>query len=235
MIEFKEKTIPAIIKDVDTKKGIVEGYFSTFGVTDSDNDRILPGAYKKTLQERGPGSNSPRIFHLWMHNPSHPLHRFVKEGTLYEDKVGLGFISTVSKTQVGKDALLLYDDGVINEHSVGIQIIKSETADDGVNDVYEVKMWEGSTVTWGANSYTPVTNVKELKPKEMGEEFIKRTEKLTKAIKNGSYSDETFVLLELQLKQIQAHYKSLLDQIQPGDTTGDGQGQPKKVTLQIGL
>ena len=56
------------IKGADEKKGIVEGYASIFGNIDSDKDMIMPGAFSKTITERGPGSAKPRIKHLWQHN-----------------------------------------------------------------------------------------------------------------------------------------------------------------------
>jgi phage head maturation protease len=44
----------AIIKDLDTKQGIVTGYYSVFGNIDSDGDMIMPGAFLKTISENGP-------------------------------------------------------------------------------------------------------------------------------------------------------------------------------------
>ena len=48
------------IKDVDTKSRIVAGYFSAFNNVDSDGDLIKPGAFTKSINERGPGSSSNR-------------------------------------------------------------------------------------------------------------------------------------------------------------------------------
>jgi HK97 family phage prohead protease len=214
-----EKNFDAVVKDVDTKKGIVEGYFSTWGIIDSDGDELMPGAYVKTLQENGPGTKRERIMHLWQHSSRHPMGRFTEEGSLKEDKDGLFFRSKISRTTYGKDALQLYDDGVINEHSVGIQIIKNQQAGEGHSQVLEVKLWEGSTVTWGANENTPVTAVKDQDPKQMADKFNERIEILSKALKDGTYTDETFVLLELQLKQIQGHYQSLITKLEPGSPT----------------
>lgn len=221
MNEIIYKGSEPIIKDVDTKKGIVEGYFSTWDQVDAHGDEIVKGAYKKTIQENGPGSSRQRIFHLWQHSSTYPLHRFTEEDSLIEDSKGLFFRSKISKTSYGRDVLLLYDDGVINEHSVGIQVVKSENADEGHMRLLELKLWEGSTVTWGANSDTPVTAVKDLTPEQQAEKFMERMELLKKSIRDGSYTDETFVLLELQLQQIQGHYLSLIKDVQPGDPTGD--------------
>ena len=138
-----------------------------------------------------------------------------------EDGKGLFFRSKISKTSYGRDVLLLYEDNVVNEHSVGIQVVKHDKAQEGHQRLLEVKLWEGSTVTWGANEDTPTTAVKDLSPQEAAEKFGERINLLTKAIKDGRYTDETFLLLEIQLKQIQTHYLSLISNIQPGGSTGD--------------
>jgi len=224
------KDVPPVIKDVDVRKGIVEGYFSTWDIVDAHGDEIVKGAYKKTLQENGPNSSRQRIYHLWQHNARTPLHRFTEPMSLMEDGTGLFFRSKISKTTYGKDVLLLYDDGVINEHSVGIQVVKSENAREGHSRLLELKLWEGSTVTWGANEDTPMTAMKDLNPEQQAQKFNERIELLTKSLHDGSYSDETFLLLELQLRQIQGHYMSLIND-QPGKPTVKDEPKKERVNL----
>ena len=104
------------VKDVDTVKGIVTGYFSVFGNLDSDGDIVMPGAFKKTIKENGPDSPKPRILHLYVHDSYKPL---AKPHVLKEDKHGLYFESLISQTQLGKDVIQLYQDKVLTEHSIG--------------------------------------------------------------------------------------------------------------------
>ena len=224
MEHLQYKNFGNTVKDVDTKKGIVEGYFNTWDIVDSDGDELVRGAFKKSLQENGPGSSHPRIFHLLQHNARTPLYRFTEEKTLLEDNIGLFFRSHISKTTYGRDTLMLYDDGVINEHSVALQAIKEQKASEGHNQMLEVMLWEGSTVTWGANMNTPVTSVKSLTIKEQADKFHERVNTLSKALRNGSYTDETMMLLDIQLKQIQAHYQSLIDS-QPETLVKDEPGE----------
>lgn len=219
------KSFEAITKDVDVKRRIVEGYFSTWGIVDADDDELMPGAYAKSIQENGPGASKSRIMHLWQHSAKHPLGRFIEDGSLLEDQKGLFFRSKITPTTYGKDALLLYEDGVINEHSVGIQTVKTQKADAGHTQITETRLWEGSTVTWGSNEDTPVTGMKDLTAEQQAEKFINRIESLSKALRDGTYTDETFILLEIQLKQIQGHYESLIKSIQPGLPT-DGDDKP---------
>jgi len=230
---YTEKYFKAEVKDLDTKKGIVEGYFNTWGIVDSDGDELLPGAFKKSIQENGPGSARPRLMHLWMHSSSHPLYRFTEEGSIKEDGTGLFFRSKISTTSYGRDVLQLYNDGVINEHSIGFQTIKEQRAGENHNQILEVKLWEGSTVTWGANEITPVTALKAKDPAEIAAEFNKRMDNISKALKHGTYTDDTFILLELQLKQLQAQHESLIKQLQPGQPTGDGDEPTERVDLDI--
>jgi uncharacterized protein len=55
------------IKDVNIQKRTVQAYYYNSQTVDSDNDLILPGAYSKSIQERGPKSSQPRIKHLFNH------------------------------------------------------------------------------------------------------------------------------------------------------------------------
>ncbi len=85
---FKRLTDRAAgIKDVDTKQGIVSGYFAAFGNKDSDGDIITPGAFTKTIAERGPDSQQLRIRHLQDHDYTKAVCRIQQ---LSEDTFGLG-------------------------------------------------------------------------------------------------------------------------------------------------
>lgn len=189
-----------IIEDIDEVKGIVTGYFSAFNNIDSDGDVIVSGAYKKTVAENGPQGRN-RIMHLLQHNPLMPL---AKPMELIEDGKGLRFTSKITETSYGKDVIKLYAEGVFNEHSVGFEIIKSDNKA-GYREIREIKLWEGSTVTWGANPNTPIETMKSWdKPKS--EEMIA---KFCNILRNGEISDESMIQLEIGLKQIENHLKAL--------------------------
>jgi uncharacterized protein len=189
-----------IIEDIDEMKGIVTGYFSSFNNIDSDGDVIVSGAYKKTVAENGPSGRN-RIMHLLQHNPLMPL---AKPMELIEDGKGLRFTSKITETSYGKDVIKLYAEGVFNEHSVGFEIIKSDNKA-GYREIREIKLWEGSTVTWGANPNTPIESMKSWdKPKS--EEMIA---KFCNILRNGDLTDESMIQLEIGLKQIENHLKAL--------------------------
>ena len=200
---YKDLTVEAV-RDVDKSTGTVTGYFSVFNNQDSDNDIILPGAFSKTLKENGPESPKPRILHLFMHDPTQVLG---KPTMLKEDKKGLYFETVISKTALGKDVIQLYLDKVLSEHSIGYQIVKREVNDpDGsfetrVQKLIELKLWEGSTVSWGANMEAVVESVKD----ENKVNFLfAKLDAISTALK-GNYTDETARQLEIlhnQIKQL---------------------------------
>jgi HK97 family phage prohead protease len=87
-------TLPLEIKDIDGKKGIVTGYFSSFNTLDSDGDVIKPGAFARSIKERGPKSMKPRIKHILNHDWCQPLGRLEvlqedSKGLYYESQLGM--------------------------------------------------------------------------------------------------------------------------------------------------
>lgn len=216
------------IKDVDTKTGIVTGYFSIFGNKDSDGDIVMPGAFKKSVKENGPDSTRPRILHLLHHNSMQPL---AKPKMLKEDKTGLYFESSISHTTYGKDVIQLYADGVLSEHSIGYQIVKREVDERAeVQRLTELKLWEGSTVSWGANMEALVSSVKDGTPdKNTLDTLLQKFDAIESAMK-GSYTDETARQLEIYFKQIQQLIISLVRLKEPEQSTPEPE-KPKQIDM----
>lgn len=192
---YSTKRIGGIVKDVDTVKGIIVGYFASIGTLDSDGDIFDKGCFDKTIKE-----NSARIMHLLQHNTQMPLAR----PELSVDNYGLKFISTITQTSYGLDTIKLYADGVYKEHSVGFEPLQNEVERDG-NHITEVKLWEGSTVTWGANENTPVESVKKLNLEERVKYVTERSGLIRKSLHRGNYTDNTYNLLEIELKQLESY------------------------------
>lgn len=179
------------VKDVDSKSRIVTGYLSAFGNVDSDNDIIIKGAFQKSINER---FNS--IFFLYQHDWSKPLGKFNK---LEEDDKGLYFEASIVETSYGLDQLKLYETGLVAEHSIGFQVIKDEWDNNTeIRTLKELKLYEGSAVTLGANSQTPFTG---FKSQTQQKDAIS---KIVTLMKNGNLTDDTFIQLELALKMLQS-------------------------------
>jgi len=136
-----------------------------------------------------------------------------------EDAKGLFFVSTLGRSTKGNDAFLDYQDGILNEHSIGFNYIgekinwieDSSFKSGGYFEVKEVKLWEGSGVTFGANEFTPVIDVaKGLTNESHLAKLNKEFEIITKALMNGQGTDERLHSFEMRLKVIQQKYNSLI-------------------------
>lgn len=196
------------IKDIDTKQGIVSGYFAAFGNKDSDGDIIQPGAFAKTIAERGPKSNQPRIRHLQDHDSTKAVCQIQE---LSEDSFGLPYVSKAGRHQAGQDYLLMCEDKIITEHSIGYGTIQQhydKTAD--ANYLTELKLWEGSGLQgWGANPNTPVTGIKSDLIRS-AEDVAEMIVLLEKALRRGKYSDDAFTNIILpSYEAFQTALKSL--------------------------
>ena len=205
---FEHKNTGAI-KDIDVQSRIVTGYLSAFGNVDSDNDIIEKGAFSKSINER-----FNDIFYLQQHDWSKPLGKFK---VLKEDEKGLYFEGEIINTSFGEDQLKLYEAGIVKEHSIGFITVKSEKGN-SVRIIKEVKLYEGSAVTLGANSQTPFLGFK-----SSVNEAKDIYKKILKAHKDGSFTDETHGLFEIALKQFEAQiieeYKSTQNEQEPPVST----------------
>lgn len=191
LLEFKSSF--ADIKDIDSKNRIVTGYLSEFGSTDYDKDIIEKGAFAKSISER-----KNDIFFLNQHDWKQPHGKF---NVLQEDSKGLYFESNaLPNTTYSNDLIELYALGIVKEHSIGFSTVKSEWHKDGITrTIKEIKLYEGSNVTLGANPNTPFTGFKSRTIADINNQVSL----ITKTIRNGSFTDETFLQLEFALKQLQ--------------------------------
>lgn len=193
------ESVEGAIKDVDRKTGTVTGYYAAFDSKDSDKDIIRKGAFNKSIGEMG-AQGKDLIFHLHQHDAGQVLG---KPSVLLEDDFGLYFETKFADTALANDVLALYEAGVYKQHSIGFQYMPDKTIhhDKGESEYYElmeVKLYEGSTVTWGANSNTPFTGFKSEQDKE--EKITKEIKSLLSAIKSvNGLTDETYKLMELRV------------------------------------
>lgn len=198
LLEFKDFT--AEVKDVDIPSGTVTGWWASYGNKDYDRDIIVEGAASKTIAERGPlGSNE--IFFLNQHNWSQP---HCKPDVLKSETKGIYFEAKPAPTSYSKDALILYDAGIVIQHSIGFVTIKEDRVgnwgdDDFARYIKEIKLYEGSNVTLGANPNTPFTGFKTLNLTQLNDQVSI----ILKLLKSGTLTDDTFSQLEIGLKIMQ--------------------------------
>lgn len=148
-----------------------DGHASTAWHVDSYGTAFAPGAWSKTISERG-----DRVLVLWQHDPYQPIG---KPTTLAEDGTGLAVTAAISDgTAYGRDALALLRDGVPLGLSVGFRTIRDRPATeadplifDGAPDairgdhsqvsvIEEAKLYEFSLVSFPANDAAQVDSVR---------------------------------------------------------------------------
>lgn len=202
---------PLQVKDVDTTGRHVVFYAAAFGNTDSYGDIIMPGAFKKTIAERGP-AGTDQLKYLNQHD-MWQLGGKITEAL--EDSHGLLLTAKVSATTLGNDMLVLEADGVY-EHSIGYNTIQSnsETRNgEPVEILTELKLYEGSAVTLGANPNTPTVGIKGATSLQQVHHLIKSLDKFDGLLRKGNLSDETCLLLQLQHKQMKQALSDLLSKL----------------------
>ena len=195
-----KKGIDVSFKDIDLPKGIVSGYFSQFGTVDSDGDIIEKGAFSKSIKERGPSSKK-LIKHLLDHKRDWAVGVIQ---VLKEDDFGLYYESKVGSHANGRDFLLMVESEIINQHSIGYQVVKyNQDNDKKTTRLTEIKLLEGSSLQFlGANENTPIVGIKSVK-EAMEHAFL-----LEKFIHNSTATDET-------LQELGQKLKSLINQLEP--------------------
>lgn len=223
---MKFKGLTTTLEDFDAAKGTVMVYLSAFGNVDSDGDIIKQGAFRKSLLERGVNSAKPRIKFLAQHDPLRPIGKWLE---LTEDERGLrgvGKLATASRD--GKDYFEFYKEGIITEHSIGFDVVQG-AAKSTHYEISEVRLWEGSAVTWGANENTPVLAMAKSANLEPVDYIAQRIERLNKFLRNGEASDDAFETIELEVKMLFTQMKALV--IKAPLETPRPNAEPLKINL----
>jgi len=164
---MEHKTLAFEVKAIDYEGRTLEGFAAAFGNIDQVGDIIHPGAFSKTLLERG-----QRIKFLWQHDPNEPIGRMVEAR---EQSGGLYVKAVISDTTRGRDAIALLKDGAIGEMSIGYDAVKGGTdytksaEGKSVRNLREIKLYEFSLVTFPANEQAIVTALKEADPGDADE------------------------------------------------------------------
>ena len=197
------KGIDMGFQDADTQKGVVSGYFAIFGNKDLDGDIIEPGAFTKTIQERGPNGKK-LIKYLLDHDRTKAVARIDE---LYEDEKGLRYTAKIGSHSLGQDFAKMVESGIINQHSFGFSVPKDKSYFDQsrkANIIKEVMMFEGSAIQFlGANPETTFIDLKSM------EDALNLFQKLEKFVKTSDATDETLIQLEEKLKSLSDHIAGL--------------------------
>lgn len=159
-MKTKFLTFPFEIKDADEKKGMIEGYASTFGNIDLGLDVVDKGAFSKTIRESG-----GKVPILADHNPSKQIGWNLSAS---EDEKGLlvkGELD-VENNQAAKERFSLVrkalEIGAKAGLSIGYYTIKAEpdVENPRIRRLKELKLFEYSLVTFPMNTEAMTTAAK---------------------------------------------------------------------------
>ena len=167
--------------DFELKKleedGTFEGYAATFNKVDLGGDKILPGAFKRTLK-----ANDAFPLH-WYHDVRTPVGECGGE----EDSKGLKITGKLLIDDINAAselyAFMKKTKTVARQLSIGYDTVKKEY-DDEIRILKEIKLYEVSIVTFGMDQEAFITDVK----KEDIPESKPSKENHICRINNGDYS-----------------------------------------------
>lgn len=100
--------------------------------------------------------------------------------------------------------------------------------DTRVLKVNEIKLFEISTVAFGANSLTPYLGSKTMNPETFVTNLKTRIKKMHSCVKNGVQSDETLRIIDLQAKQLEAILDEIFNRNSIGEYLAKEFGKPVK-------
>lgn len=133
--------------------GTFEGLLSPYGNVDGGRDVVEPGAYRKTISERG---NTVTL--LWQHKTEFPI------GTLELDdrKDGLWCKGRLEmELPKAQEAYVCLKKRIIKGLSIGFEVVK-DYVENGIRHLKEIRLFEGSIVTFPMNEMAMVTAIKAL-------------------------------------------------------------------------
>jgi HK97 family phage prohead protease len=175
-IVMERKTIIEVRELGGEGERTVTGFPSVFGNVDDGGDLVEPGAYQKTISERG-----DRMRWLWQHDKGQPpIARVLELAEVGRDALPAALLARFPEatgalrvkreyldTPRGNEVLTGIRAGALAELSIGYDAIKSEFPTGREvggrpvrRSLKEIRLWEMSDVNWGMNAAT--TNVKAL-------------------------------------------------------------------------
>jgi HK97 family phage prohead protease len=123
--------------------GSVEGYASLFGEIDQSRDMVMPGAFARTLRQRG----IRRIPMLFQHDPAEPIGIWQE---IAEDWRGLRVRGRLIPEVVrARELLALLREGAADGLSIGFKTVRAGRDPKArIRRLHEIELWEISIVTF---------------------------------------------------------------------------------------
>lgn len=144
-----------------SEDGTIEGYGSVFGVVDSYNEQVEPGAFAASLVERRRKGQTVKM--LWQHDSWQPIGVW---DDIAEDSKGLYLKGRLLKdvSPRAAEAYGLVKEGAMDGLSIGYRVIQTAPHDDkqGVLKLLKLDLREVSLVTFGANERARIESIKSI-------------------------------------------------------------------------
>lgn len=138
--------------------GEVEALVSVFNNTDLVGDRVMPGAFAKSLDLYAKSGKA--IPFVWSHAWENPDAYIGKVTAARETKDGLVVTAQLFNTTTAQHIKTLLAEGVVSEFSFAYDVIQSAPGKDGVNELTELHILEAGPTLKGANPATQLIGVR---------------------------------------------------------------------------
>lgn len=163
---IQRKDVALSVKNLDQHdEGIFNGALSVYGVVDAGGDVVERGAFTKTLKESG-----GKIPLLWQHDTKTPVGVLTvtdtKDGLYVEGEFNM---DSPQAKQAHSMLKFMHVRNVRTGLSIGYHVVKDGKASNGVRQLKELRLLEGSLVVVPMNPLTYVNNVKSIESKEFAD------------------------------------------------------------------
>lgn len=161
---IERKHLQLEVKEIG-EDGTFEGLLATYGNVDLGRDLIEKGAFRKTLKDSG-----GEVPLLWSHHVDEPI------GTLQvsDAQDGLQVRGVLDlNVQRAREVYSLIKKRIVKGLSIGFDSVK-DSIEEGVRHLKEIRLWEGSIVTFPMNMQALIQSVKGLgERKDFNEEMAR--------------------------------------------------------------
>jgi HK97 family phage prohead protease len=239
------KSLPRAIKSMDGST--VTGICSVMGNLDDYSDRMWPGSFQKTIQERG-----DRILHLWQHDFSSPPIAVIKSirevaraelppvviQRAPEASGGVEVVREYLNTPRAQEVLESLRAGAPLEMSFAYDAVKYDFEEkpdakyewDRIRNLREIRLYETSDVLWGANDATVASKSLLLPFDFVLRQLVERLTEMqdeAKAGQRNSTEDLARInsIAKLAIDLGATNVKLLDEQLQEIDPTDDGKSR----------
>jgi HK97 family phage prohead protease len=214
MADREFKSLPFTNLKAQASGRVRAGIASVFGNIDAAGERVMPGAFAKTIEE-----GSSRARHLWNHSWQHPPIATIKElreltraelppevlEKAPEATGGLLVKREYYDVELADWILQAIDSGDVNEMSFGYDVVRSSTVTEPVpgdpdnsrevRNLEELRIYDTSDVLWGCNAATVAAGAKNLEALPLGviaSHFVMVSEQI-KAGRRNANSDQKLI------------------------------------------